>query len=209
MKKEVKLLRTKAIESLVLSIEHFNRPSETGRVHAVLMLLDHAFEMLFKAIILHRGGRIREPRSQQTIGFDACVRKGLSDAQVKFLDGNPTLDRRARVIARLEEQKLILKYPNYIRTIRTWVKKDGQKMMVEKHQRVAPWWRAHPNGTYALFVRSGLKPIEFEKGKTAIAVPSLDKIPSVIDTLIAAIRAGELDAQLAQTKQGVPKSKAA
>jgi hypothetical protein len=50
--------------------------------------MDHAFEMLFKAIILHRGGRIREPRSQQTISFDACVRKGLSDAQVKFLDVN-------------------------------------------------------------------------------------------------------------------------
>ena len=71
--------------------------------------------------------------------------------------------------------------------------------MVEKQQRVTPWWRQHPNGTYALFVRSGLKPIEFEKGKTAIAVPSLDKLSSVIDTLIAAIRAGELDAQLAQT----------
>jgi hypothetical protein len=50
------------------------------------------------------------------------------------------------------------------------------------------WWRQHPNGSYALFVRSGLKPIEFEKGKAAIAVPSLDKLPSVIDTLITAIR---------------------
>jgi len=91
MKKDVKIHRTKAIESLVLSIEHFNRPSNTGRVHAVLMLLDHSFEMLFKAIILHRGGRIRERRSEQTIGFDACVRKGLSDAQVKFLNGNQAL----------------------------------------------------------------------------------------------------------------------
>jgi hypothetical protein len=66
------------------------------------------------------------------------------------------------------------------RTVRTWVRKDGERVMVEKHQRVAPWWRQHPNGTYALFVRSGLKPIEFEKGKTAIAVPSLDKLPSVM-----------------------------
>jgi len=124
--------------------------------------------------------------------------------------GNPMLDRRARVIARLEEQKLILKDPNYIRTVRTWVRKDGERVMVEKHQRVAPWWRQHSNGSYALFVRSGLKPIEFEKGKTAIAVPSLDKLASVIDMLITAIRAGELDQQLAQTsKQGAPKSKAA
>lgn len=91
MKKEVRILRKKAVDSLILSIEHFNRPSDTGRVHAVLILLDHAFEMLFKAIILHRGGRIREPKSEQTIGFDACVRKGLSDAQVKFIDEKQAL----------------------------------------------------------------------------------------------------------------------
>src|SRR5664280_107619 len=139
-----------------------------------------------------------------------AVLKSLTFTTMPTLGGNPTLDRRTRVIARLEEQKLILKDPNYIRTTRTWVKKDGERVMVEKHQRVAPWWRAHPNGTYALFVRSGLKPIEFEKGKTAIAVPLLDKLPSVIDTLIAAIRAGELDQQLAQaSKQVAPKSWAA
>jgi hypothetical protein len=91
MKKEVKLLRTKAIESLVLSVEIFNRPSDAGRTHGVLIFLDHAFEMLFKAVILHRGGRIREPRAKQTIGFDAAVRKGLSDASVKFLTENQAL----------------------------------------------------------------------------------------------------------------------
>jgi len=91
MKKEAKILRAKAIESLVLSIELFNRPSETGRAHGVLIFLDHAFEMLFKSAILHRGGRIREPRAKQTIGFDAAVRKGLSDAKLKFLVDNQAL----------------------------------------------------------------------------------------------------------------------
>ena len=51
------------------------------------------------------------------------------------------------------------------------------------------------SGSYALFVRSGLKPIEFKKA--AIAVQSLDKLPSVIDTLITAVRNGELDQQFA------------
>jgi hypothetical protein len=37
------------------------------------------------------------------------------------------------------------------------------------------------------------KAIEFEKGKTAIGVPSLDKLPAVIDTLITAVRNGELE----------------
>lgn len=91
MKKEVKILRKKAIDSLVLSIELFNRPSEAGRSHGVLIFLDHAFEMLFKAIILHRGGRIREPRATQTIGFDTSVRKGLSDSKVKFLTDHQAL----------------------------------------------------------------------------------------------------------------------
>jgi hypothetical protein len=85
MKKEVRLLRRKAVESLVLSIELFNRPSDEARTHGVLILLDHAFEMLLKAAILHRGGRIREPRAEQTIGFDSCVRRGLSDARITFL----------------------------------------------------------------------------------------------------------------------------
>jgi hypothetical protein len=91
MKKEVKILRCKAVESLVLGIELFNRPTEAGRTHSVLIFLDHSFEMLFKAIILHRGGRIREPRAKQTIGFDAAVRKGLSDAKLKFLSDNQAL----------------------------------------------------------------------------------------------------------------------
>jgi hypothetical protein len=38
--------------------------------------------------------------------------------------------------------------------------------------------------------------VEFEKGKTGVRVASIDKLPSVIDTLITAVRNGELDAQL-------------
>jgi hypothetical protein len=40
-------------------------------------------------------------------------------------------------------------------------------------------------------VKFGAKPIEFEKGKAGIVVPSRDKLPTVIDTLIAAVRAGD------------------
>ena len=74
-------------------------------------------------------------------------------------------------------------------------------MPVDKPQRVLPWWRLDANGAYVFFIRSGSKPIEFEKGKNAIAVPSLDKLPLIIDILITAVRNGELDEQLAQTKK--------
>jgi hypothetical protein len=36
--------------------------------------------MLLKAAIVDRGGRIAERRGKQTIGFDHCVRKSLTDA---------------------------------------------------------------------------------------------------------------------------------
>lgn len=85
MKKEAKLLFDKAMNSLILSIDHFNRPWDRGRTDAVLIFVNHSFEMLLKAALLHKGGRIREKRAKQTIGFDACVRKALSDGSVKFL----------------------------------------------------------------------------------------------------------------------------
>jgi hypothetical protein len=130
-----------------------------------------------------------------------AVLKSLTFTALPQPGTNPTLDRRTKVIERLEEQKRLVSDPNYTRTVRTWVKKDGEKTAVEKHQRVLPWWRVAPNGSFVFFIRAGQKPIEFEKGKSAIAVGSLDKLPSMIDTLIAAVRNGELDEQLAQASK--------
>jgi hypothetical protein len=127
--------------------------------------------------------------------------KSLTFTTLPKIGANPTLDRRTNMIARLEEQKVLLKDPNYIRTVRAWVKKDGRLTPVDKQQRVLPWWRVDANGSYVFFVPLGSKPIEFEKGKNAITVPSLDKIPFVINILITAVRIGELDDQLAQAKK--------
>ena len=129
------------------------------------------------------------------------ILKSLSFTTLPATSANPTLDRRARIIARLEEQKILLADPNYTRTVRSWVKKDGERTPVEKQQRVLPSWRLAANGSYLFFVRIGQRPLEFDKGKSAIAVPSLDKLPPVIDALIAAVRNGELDEQLAQASK--------
>lgn len=95
MKRETRLLRNKSLNSLTLSIEHFNRPWDVGRTDAVLMLLDHSFEMLLKAAILHRGGRIRDPGEKNTIGFDTCVRRALSTAEIRFLCDEQALTLQA------------------------------------------------------------------------------------------------------------------
>jgi hypothetical protein len=85
MKKEARTLLRKAIDSLILSVDHFNRPWDCGRQEVVLILLDRAFELIMKAAIVHEGGLIREASSKETIGFDHCVRKCLSDANVRCL----------------------------------------------------------------------------------------------------------------------------
>lgn len=85
MKREAKLLLGKAVNSLLLSIDHFNKTSDTGRAEAVLIFLDHSFEMLLKASLVERGSQIREKGAKNTIGFDHCIRKALTEGDVKFL----------------------------------------------------------------------------------------------------------------------------
>ncbi|WP_028297047.1 DUF3644 domain-containing protein [Olivibacter sitiensis] len=91
MRKEAKHLYQKAIDSLTLSIELFNRPNDCGRIHGVLIFMDHSFEMLLKASIIHKGGKIKEKGAKETIGFSACVRKGFSDNTIKFLSETDVL----------------------------------------------------------------------------------------------------------------------
>jgi hypothetical protein len=129
--------------------------------------------------------------------------KSLTFTTLPKIGANLTLDRRTNMIARLEEQKLLLKDPKYTRSVRVWVKKDGQLTPIDKQERVLPWRRMNAEGSYVFFVRAGSKPIEFEKGKNAISVVSLDKLPVIINILITAVRNGELDAQLAQAKKAL------
>ena len=63
----------------------------SGRNEAVLILLDHSFEMLLKSAIRHRLGKIRKAREKQTLGFDACVRKALTDGNLQFLNDEQAL----------------------------------------------------------------------------------------------------------------------
>lgn len=79
------------------------------------MHLDHAFEMLLKATIVHKGGRIREPKARETISVGKCLGKCLSEASVKCLEPEQALtlqmingmrDAAQHYILRVSEQEL-------------------------------------------------------------------------------------------------------
>lgn len=73
MKRRTRKLKTTALESLTLAVEMFNRPSPTARAQGVLLNLQHAFEMLFKAILWEREGRIQPPGSGKSYSFKKCL----------------------------------------------------------------------------------------------------------------------------------------
>ena len=121
------------------------------------------------------------------------VLKSLSFTALPKNGNDPVQTRRAKFAAKLEEQKQLLKDPNHVRTVQRWAKVNGERQAVTKQQAVRPWWKTDPAGQIVMSIKFGANPIEFEKGKAGIVVPSKDKLPTVIDTLIAAVRAGELD----------------
>lgn len=90
-KRDVVPLLDRSIASLTLAIELFNRPSEVARSHSVLMLLQHSFELLLKAAILQRTGRIREPSDRFTYSFDRCLQIAQGDLGLLSGDEKATL----------------------------------------------------------------------------------------------------------------------
>jgi hypothetical protein len=113
-------------------------------------------------------------------------------------DLDPVQARRDKIIAKLNEQLALLADPNFQRTVR---KKGG----VEVQKKVSKWFVTSPDGiSNTFFVRFGHKPLEFEKGKAGITCAP-DKLPDVIDLIIAAVKSGELDAQLAANSADIRK----
>ncbi|HEX9642329.1 MAG TPA: DUF3644 domain-containing protein, partial [Candidatus Krumholzibacteria bacterium] len=217
MKRESRLLFTKAVDSLVLSIEHYNRPWDRGRVDAVLILLDHSFEMLLKAAILHRRGAIRKPREKQTIGFDECLRKALSDGSVQFLKQEQVLQLQALNTLRdaaqhhlvdLSEQHLYIHAQAGLTLFREIVRKVfDQDLKVHLPPRVLPLSTTPPTDLATLFeqeakeVQRLLKPGKRRKVEAAAKLRAL----AIVDAAMRGDRLQPTDGELRKLGEAISK----
>ena len=68
--------------------------------------------------------------------------------------------------------------------------------MKEVPVRIKPWFWTGERGETLLSVNYGSKQIEIAKGKTAIEVGTDADLITVLDTVIAAVKNGELDVQI-------------
>ncbi|WP_043343121.1 hypothetical protein [Belnapia moabensis] len=114
---------------------------------------------------------------------------------------------RAKVVAHLEQQKQLLAAHLEGRALDTTrpvnrTNDAGERVRVMQPVHVRRDWFLDGTGTVHFMVRYGAKPLPLDKaGNSSVEVGTLDALPGAIDALLAAVRAGELDQQLAAAAQ--------
>ena len=123
--------------------------------------------------------------------------------------------RRNKLIKQLKEQRAIALAEaageTYIVKRHRWIKNEaGTRVRSETDKRLKAWWTVQADGQVLLTVRWGPGAIAWEPGKSAIIVGDHGKLVGVLDKLIAAAQAGELDEHIAAVNKArtVPKRKA-
>jgi|SRR5579863_1929267 len=72
--RDARTLKSKSISSLKTAMSAFNSFDDDGQVTLVLMNLQHATEMLLKAVLVQNKVRVFDKVTGKSIGFEKCVR---------------------------------------------------------------------------------------------------------------------------------------
>ena len=106
--------------------------------------------------------------------------------------------RRAKLLDKLNEQlamfNALLNGEAFNRTRNVWRQNDaGERVLVEKQKRTRAWYWMSPAGCF-FQIWYGSRVIELKPGMSAITVGKREELPDVINAVIEAVTAGELDA---------------
>ena len=112
---------------------------------------------------------------------------------------SPIARRREKLAFKLEEQLKLAIDSTYQPTKIVWnTDSDGNQHKLEQPKRIKRWWIEHTDGSVQLTVRYGSKPLEFAKGKNAIALKRREDVEPTLRKLKLAVLGGEFDEMLAQ-----------
>jgi hypothetical protein len=110
--------------------------------------------------------------------------------------------RRNKLLIKLGEQRMLAaaqaQGQHYTPTrFRSFADADtGARVVKQVPVRIKPWFWTGEKGECLLAINYGSKQIELQKGKTAIDVGAVENLCTVLDTVIDAVRNGELDPQI-------------
>lgn len=210
MKKEVRLLKSKAEESLVLSVDHFNRVEDLGRPEAVLVLMDRGLELLLKASLVHVGSKIRDRRDANTIGFDPCVRRAYS-GENKFLDDNQVIglqainglrDAAQHYLLDISEEQLYLHAMGGVTLFRDIVRDVFSEDLASLlPRRVLPLSTVAPSGMAALFARETEEVRKLMQPRTRRRTEAYVRLRplAILDGILRGVKTQPSEANLAKT----------
>ena len=112
----------------------------------------------------------------------------------KSNSNNSFLKRRRKLIAKIDEQILLVTDSNYRPTKIKWVhNEDGTGRKLEIPKRLRRWWCEQQGGTILLTIRYGNKVIELEKGKNAIELPWKAELEPTLQSIKQTVDNGEFD----------------
>lgn len=77
-------------------------------------------------------------------------------------------------------------------------RESGLKKQLSVPKRLKPWWFVSEDGKVCVSIRYGSRTIELAKGKPSVEVGSAEDLVKALESIKAAVEAGELDAQIAK-----------
>lgn len=110
--------------------------------------------------------------------------------------------RRNKLLQKLTEQRDLAAAlqqgrhyaPKRLRSLRD--EDTGARVVKEVAVRIKPWFWTGEKGETLLAVNYGSRQIELQKGKSAVDVGEPANLVAVLETVITAVKSGELDVQI-------------
>lgn len=81
--RDAKTLKEKSVASLKIAMATFNSYEEEGRITSVLLHLQHACEMMLKAVLVQNRVAVFDKKTGMSIGFEKCLRLCQSNHGLK------------------------------------------------------------------------------------------------------------------------------
>lgn len=123
---------------------------------------------------------------------------------------DPAQDRRNKLIAALDEQKLVLaaaiKGETHTKQhAKFMTNEQGERVQVETQRPVKPWFFEQDHGWYVQ-CRYGARVLLLNGKNNAAFVSKLEQVSAVLDAFRAAAQAGELDQAIARAAERKPRT---
>ena len=115
---------------------------------------------------------------------------------------SPVVHRRSKLMGKLKDQIALARAAAeggsfQAHRQRSMVDPEtGLRRSVSVPRRIRPWWFMADNGKTAVSVRYGATVLELSKGRFAIELSDSGELVAALETVSAAVEAGELDAAI-------------